>query len=89
MKDEPRDFDTPEGPWRPRDAEGFYHPWVTRAEAFGKSLDVATTHLVARVGPERSAALARALPAVLEHLAARGWRAVTVPELAGEAPYAG
>lgn len=61
VPDEPRDFDTPEGPWRPRNAEGFYHPWVSLAKAFGKSLNVATTSLVQEVGPERIAALARDL----------------------------
>lgn len=46
--------------------------------------DGRSPHLRAHVPPA-----ARALPAILEHVAARGWRAVTVSELTGEEPYAG
>ncbi len=58
ISDEPSTFDTPEGPWRPRNAEGFYHPWISLAKAFGKSLNVATTHMVVKTGPQKVADLA-------------------------------
>ncbi len=44
------DFDTPEGPWRPRNDEGDYHDTVTLAKALAKSLNLATADLVQRIG---------------------------------------
>jgi penicillin-binding protein 1A len=45
-----REFDTPEGPWRPRNDEGEYHDQVTLAKALAKSLNVATANLVEAIG---------------------------------------
>jgi len=59
--DERRSFDTPEGKWSPRNSDGLYHPWVTIAKAFAKSMNVATTNLVTEVGPQKVADLARKL----------------------------
>jgi membrane peptidoglycan carboxypeptidase len=46
-----RSFDTPEGPWSPRNDEGDYHDTVTLAKALAKSLNVATANLVQAVTP--------------------------------------
>ncbi len=45
-----RTFDTPEGPWNPRNDEGDYHETVTLAKALAKSLNLATANLVERIG---------------------------------------
>jgi penicillin-binding protein 1A len=50
-----REFDTPQGPWAPRNDEGDYHPQVTLAKALAKSLNVATANVVEAVGPEEVA----------------------------------
>jgi membrane peptidoglycan carboxypeptidase len=46
-----RSFDTPEGPWQPRNDEGEYHKTVTLAKALAKSLNLATANLVQEIGP--------------------------------------
>ncbi len=46
-----QEFDTPEGPWKPRNDEGDYHETVTLAKALAKSLNLATADLVQRIGP--------------------------------------
>jgi penicillin-binding protein 1A len=46
-----RAFDTPEGPWSPKNDAGDYHPQVTLAKALAKSLNVATANLVEQVSP--------------------------------------
>ena len=46
-----RSFDTPEGPWQPRNDEGDYHESVTLAKALVKSLNLATANLVQAIGP--------------------------------------
>jgi penicillin-binding protein 1B len=45
-----RSFDTPEGPWTPRNDEGDYHETVTLAKALAKSLNLATANLVEQIG---------------------------------------
>ncbi|HTK30927.1 MAG TPA: PBP1A family penicillin-binding protein [Candidatus Saccharimonadaceae bacterium] len=44
-------FDTPEGPWAPRNDDGEYHDTVTLAKALVHSLNVATANLVQKIGP--------------------------------------
>src|SRR5437899_2322064 len=44
-------FDTPEGPWTPRNDQEDYHEQVTLAKALAKSLNVATANLVQAIGP--------------------------------------
>jgi penicillin-binding protein 1B len=61
VSDERTSFDTPEGKWSPRNSDGLYHPWVTVAKGFAKSMNVATTNLVVAVGPQKVADLARKL----------------------------
>jgi penicillin-binding protein 1B len=61
VSDERTAFDTPEGKWSPRNSDGLYHPWVTVAKGFAKSMNVATTNLVVAVGPQKVADLARKL----------------------------
>ena len=61
VSDERRGFATPEGNWSPRNSDGLYHPWVTIAKGFAKSMNVATTNLVVEVGPQKVADLARNL----------------------------
>jgi penicillin-binding protein 1B len=61
VSDERTAFDTPEGKWSPRNSDGLYHPWVTIAKGFAKSMNVATTNLVVAVGPQKVADLARRL----------------------------
>ena len=51
MPDLRREFPTPQGPWRPQNDEGEYHPQVTLAKALAKSLNVATANLVEAIGP--------------------------------------
>ncbi|MEO5987553.1 MAG: transglycosylase domain-containing protein, partial [Candidatus Eisenbacteria bacterium] len=51
VSDMRQEFDTPEGPWKPRNDEGDYHPTVTLAKALVKSLNLATADLVHRIGP--------------------------------------
>jgi penicillin-binding protein 1B len=51
VSDLKRAFDTPEGPWSPRNDEAEYHSQVTLAKALAKSLNVATANLVQSVGP--------------------------------------
>ena len=46
-----REFDTPEGPWSPRNDDGRYHESVTIAKALAHSINVATANLVEAVGP--------------------------------------
>ena len=46
-----REFQTAEGPWKPRNDEGDYHDTVTLAKALAKSLNLATANLVEAVGP--------------------------------------
>ena len=46
-----RSFETPEGPWQPRNDEGAYHETVTLAKALTKSLNLATANLVELIGP--------------------------------------
>ena len=53
-----REFDTPEGPWKPRNDEGDYHETVTLAKALAKSLNLATADLVQRIGPNAVSAYA-------------------------------
>ena len=61
VSDEHRSFDTPEGKWSPRNSDGLYHPWVTIAKAFAKSMNVATTNLVVEAGPDKVVAMAKSL----------------------------
>ncbi len=61
VEDKPRAFETKEGPWRPRNSDGLYHPWVSIAKAFAKSMNVATTNLVVDVGPEKVVEMGRKL----------------------------
>lgn len=51
VSDVRREFDTPEGPWKPRNDEGDYHETVTLAKALVKSLNLATAELVQQMGP--------------------------------------
>ena len=51
VPDQRRSFDTPEGPWTPRNDKEEYHEQVTLAKALAKSLNVATANLVQSVGP--------------------------------------
>jgi membrane peptidoglycan carboxypeptidase len=53
VEDEPRAFQTKEGLWRPHNSDGLYHPWVTLAKAFAKSMNLATTNLVVTIGPQK------------------------------------
>ena len=46
-----REFDTPQGPWSPRNDDGEYHESVTLAKALAHSINVATANLVELVGP--------------------------------------
>jgi 1A family penicillin-binding protein len=46
-----REFDTPQGPWSPRNDDGRYHETVTIAKALAHSINVATANLVEAVGP--------------------------------------
>ncbi len=55
LADERRSFDTPEGPWTPRNDEGDYHASVTLAKGLAKSLNVATANLVQAIGADRIA----------------------------------
>lgn len=50
-----REFATPEGPWKPKNDEGDYHPTVTLAKALAKSLNLATANLVERIGAAKVA----------------------------------
>jgi len=61
VPDLPREFPTPEGPWRPRNDDGTYHERVTLARALAKSLNVATANLTERVGPRTVAEYAARL----------------------------
>jgi len=51
VPDRLRSFETPQGPWQPRNDEGEYHDQVTLAKALAKSLNVATANLVEAIGP--------------------------------------
>ncbi len=51
VPDQRRSFDTPEGPWTPRNDQEDYHEQVTLAKALAKSLNVATANLVQLIGP--------------------------------------
>src|SRR5262249_50918522 len=51
VPDLPRSFDTPEGPWKPRNDDGSSHPHVTLAKALAKSLNIATANLTELIGP--------------------------------------
>ena len=46
-----RSFETPEGPWTPRNDQEDYHEQATLAKGLAKSLNVATANLVQRIGP--------------------------------------
>jgi penicillin-binding protein 1B len=61
VPDLPREFPTPEGPWRPRNDDGTYHERVTLARALAKSLNVATANLTERIGPRTVAQYAARL----------------------------
>lgn len=50
LPDEPREFPTPEGPWRPHNDDGSYHDQVTVAKALAKSLNIATANLTEKIG---------------------------------------
>src|SRR5262245_8892046 len=50
LPDLPREFATPEGPWRPHNDDGSYHDQVTIAKALAKSLNIATANLTERIG---------------------------------------
>jgi membrane peptidoglycan carboxypeptidase len=50
LPDLPREFATPEGPWRPRNDDNSTHPKVTIAKALAKSLNIATANLTELVG---------------------------------------
>ena len=47
-----RAFATPEGPWTPRNDDDEYHESATLAKGLVHSLNVATSNLVERIGPE-------------------------------------
>lgn len=51
VPDRQRDFETGQGPWRPKNDEGEYHDQVTLAKALAKSLNVATANIVEGIGP--------------------------------------
>jgi 1A family penicillin-binding protein len=55
LPDERRAFDTPEGPWKPRNDDDIYHPGVTLAKALAKSINVATANLVEAIGADVAA----------------------------------
>ena len=46
-----REFATPQGPWKPQNDDGEYHPQVTLVKALAKSLNVATANLVEAIEP--------------------------------------
>jgi 1A family penicillin-binding protein len=50
LPDLPREFATPEGPWRPHNDDGSYHDQVTIAKAIAKSLNIATANLTEKIG---------------------------------------
>jgi len=50
IPDMPREFATPEGPWRPRNDDNSSHEKVTIAKALAKSLNIATANLTEIVG---------------------------------------
>lgn len=87
VADERRSFETLEGPWSPRNSDGIYHPWVTLAKAFAKSMNVATTNLVVEIGPQKVADMAKALGinSTLRVVPSIGLGSseVTMPELVG------
>ena len=58
VPDVPRTFQTDRGPWTPRNDDGTYHTQVTLVKALERSLNVATTNLVDRVGPRHVARVA-------------------------------
>jgi penicillin-binding protein 1B len=51
VPDLPREFPTPEGPWKPRNDDGEYHPTVTLAKALAHSINIATANLVDSLEP--------------------------------------
>lgn len=51
ISDQRREFNTPEGPWKPRNDEDEYHESVTLTKALTKSLNLATADLVQKLGP--------------------------------------
>jgi 1A family penicillin-binding protein len=51
VADQRREFETPQGPWSPRNDDGTYHESVTLAKALAHSMNVATANLVEAVGP--------------------------------------
>ncbi len=59
VPDLPRTFQTDLGPWTPRNDDGSNHARVALVKALERSLNVATTNLVDRVGPEYVAKVAR------------------------------
>src|SRR5205085_1954549 len=52
VPDQRHPFDTPEGPWTPRNDQDEYHERATLAKALAKSLNVATANLVQAIGPQ-------------------------------------
>lgn len=52
VSDLPREFETPEGPWKPKNDDGEYHATVTIAKALAHSINVATANIVDSLGPE-------------------------------------
>lgn len=51
VPDLPREFPTPEGPWKPRNDDGEYHATVTIGKALAHSINVATANIVDSLGP--------------------------------------
>ena len=58
VPDAPRTFPTDRGPWTPQNDDGSYHTSVTLVKALERSINVATTNLVERVGPRQVARVA-------------------------------
>jgi penicillin-binding protein 1B len=58
VPDEARTFHTDLGPWTPRNDDGSHHPEVTLVKALERSLNIATTNLVDKVGTREIARVA-------------------------------
>jgi len=52
VSDELRTFNTPSGPWSPKNSDGWYRGPVTLTQALAQSLNLATADVVERIGPE-------------------------------------
>ena len=61
LEDAPDTFQTPQGPYAPRNYENSYFGRVTAARALARSLNVATVHLEMMVGLPKVAQMAHAL----------------------------